>query len=566
MITSKKNIILICLNLLFYNNSFAQLTACANVFLGPDTTLSCTSNCITLQAEVTEVGLTNSYSVSSINYAPPYAFDQGTPIIAGYDDVWSEIIPLPFTFCFFGNTYDKIVIGVNGVITFDTTLASPPGFNFFTASQCDWPFSQSIPNSTGLPYRNTINGAYHDINPEFFGDITIDILGSYPCRTFVVNYNEVPHFDCNNITTTQQIVLYETTNIIEVYIQDKPSCNSWNNGNAVIGIQNATGTIGYTPPARNTGSWATNNEAWRFSPDGSTTSSIEWFDNVGTSLGNSDTLVVCPSSTTSYFVNVTYDICDDTQVIVSDDININVGTNISIGTSSVSSCNDYTWEGQTITQTGTLTYTYQGVNGFGCDSIHTLNVQINTPTSSTSSLSSCVPVTWNGQTYTNSGNYSYLTTNSNGCDSIANLSLNVSSLSLTANISIDACNEYYWNGYNYENSGIYSYTTTNDLGCDSTTVLSLNIFDDEIFIPNTFTPNKTDNINNRFYIYNNLTNFKMSIHNRWGEEIFYTEEGQSGWDGKYKNRICQEGLYVWMIEYDCGKESKIKTGYINLLK
>ena len=134
-------------------------------------------------------------------------------------------------------------------------------------------------------------------------------------------------------------------------------------------------------------------------PDGSVTSSIEWFDNVGNSLGNSDTLVVCcPSSTTSYFVNVSYDICDGTQVIVSDDININVGTNIGIGTSSVSSCNDYTWEGQTITQTGTLTYTYQGVNGFGCDGVHTLNVQINTPTSSTSSLSSCDPVSWNGQT------------------------------------------------------------------------------------------------------------------------------------------------------------------------
>ena len=64
--------------------------------------------------------------------------------------------------------------------------------------------------------------------------------------------------------------------------------------------------------------------------DGSVTSSIEWFDNVGNSLGNSDTLVVCPSSTTSYFVNVSYDICDGTQVIVSDDININVGTNIGI--------------------------------------------------------------------------------------------------------------------------------------------------------------------------------------------------------------------------------------------
>ena len=87
----------------------------------------------------------------------------------------------------------------------------------------------------------------------FFGDITIDTLGSYPCRTFVVNYNEIPHFLCSSINTTQQIVLYETTNIIEVYIKNKPTCTNWNNGNAVIGIQNATGTLGYTAPTRNTG-------------------------------------------------------------------------------------------------------------------------------------------------------------------------------------------------------------------------------------------------------------------------------------------------------------------------
>ena len=73
---------------------------------------------------------------------------------------------------------------------------------------------------------------------------------------------------------------------------------------------------------------------------------------------------------------------------------------------------------------------------------------------------------------------------------------------------------------NYENSGVYSYTTTNNLGCDSTTVLTLNVFDDAIFIPNTFTPNKSDNINDRFNVNSNLSNFKMSIFNRWGEEIF----------------------------------------------
>ena len=100
MIGSKKIILLSCLTLLLYNNSLAQLAACANVDLGPDTSFICTSSCITLEAEVTEVGVTNSYSVSSINYAPPYPFNQGNPILVGYDDVWSEIIPLPFTFVF----------------------------------------------------------------------------------------------------------------------------------------------------------------------------------------------------------------------------------------------------------------------------------------------------------------------------------------------------------------------------------------------------------------------------------------------------------------------------------
>ena len=71
-------------------------------------------------------------------------------------------------------------------------------------------------------------------------------------------------------------------------------------------------------------------------------------------------------------------------------------------------------------------------------------------------------------------------------------------------------------------------------------MLTLNVFDDAIFIPNTFTPNKSDNINDRFNVNSNLSNFKMSIFNRWGEEIFYTEDSQIGWDGKYKNKICQE--------------------------
>jgi hypothetical protein len=303
---------------------FSQITGCPSIDLGPDTSITCSTPCLTLEATVLEVGQTNTYSVSSLPYAPPYPYTQGTPILVNLDDVWSEEIALPFNFCFFGNIYDKIVVGANGVISFDITLASPAGCNWFTCTFCEWAFSQSMPNTNGFPYRNSINGAYHDIDPSIAGSIRYAILGSYPCRTFVVNYESIPHFLCNNITTTQQIVIYETTNIIEVFIQDKPTCSTWNNGNAVIGIQNANGTTAFYPPNRNTGPWSTSNEAWRFTPDGTSAYSIQWFDNSGSLIGTGDTINVCPTASTAYSADVTYNRCDGTQIVETDQVNVTI--------------------------------------------------------------------------------------------------------------------------------------------------------------------------------------------------------------------------------------------------
>ena len=38
---------------------------------------------------------------------------------------------------------------------------------------------------------------------------------------------------------------------------------------------------------------------------------------------------------------------------------------------------EYIWEGQTITVSGDLVYTYLGANVSGCDSTHTLTIDIN---------------------------------------------------------------------------------------------------------------------------------------------------------------------------------------------
>ena len=75
------------------------------------------------------------------------------------------------------------------------------------------------------------------------------------------------------------------------------------------------------------------------------------------------------------------------------------------------------------------------------DSIATLNLVINSPTSSTTNESACDSYTWNGVTYNASGTLFWTGVNSNGCDSIATLNLVINSpTTSTANES--ACTPY----------------------------------------------------------------------------------------------------------------------------
>src|SRR5690554_7972414 len=88
------------------------------------------------------------------------------------------------------------------------------------------------------------------MNPSLGGSIKYHILGSAPCRIFVVIFNELPHFSCNSLRSSSMMVLYETTNVIDVYVLKKETCMSWVGGRAVIGIQNHAGTQGLAAPLK----------------------------------------------------------------------------------------------------------------------------------------------------------------------------------------------------------------------------------------------------------------------------------------------------------------------------
>ena len=84
---SSKIEILISFSLFCFLQSSAQNTGCPSIDLGPDTSIACSTPCLTLNASILDVGLTNTYTVDPLNYAPPYPFNQGTAIFVNLDDV-----------------------------------------------------------------------------------------------------------------------------------------------------------------------------------------------------------------------------------------------------------------------------------------------------------------------------------------------------------------------------------------------------------------------------------------------------------------------------------------------
>ena len=309
------------LGLLFSTNAFAQpapgcpyIDAVDAATGAQSITTSCSNPCVDISSTVLQTGGTDTYTVSSIPYNPPFPYSGGTPVSVNMDDIYSGIIDLPFDFCFYGQSYNQVVVGSNGVITFDVSQAG---------AYCPWSFTASVP-STSLPL-NAIFGSYLDIDPSVCGNVYYDITGTYPCRTFVFKFDQVCYFSCTSLMTSQEVVLYEGTNVIEVYIQDHPVCSGWNSGNAVIGIQNATGTVGLAPPGRNTGPWTANNEAWRFTPAGTPNYTINWYDPGGTQVGTGPTLSnICPGSTSTYTAEVVYQNCNGANIVATDDITIYV--------------------------------------------------------------------------------------------------------------------------------------------------------------------------------------------------------------------------------------------------
>ncbi|MCB0736796.1 MAG: gliding motility-associated C-terminal domain-containing protein [Bacteroidetes bacterium] len=95
----------------------------------------------------------------------------------------------------------------------------------------------------------------------------------------------------------------------------------------------------------------------------------------------------------------------------------------------------------------------------------------------------------------------------------------------------------------------------------------------EYRLPNVMTPNN-DGFNDTYtpFPYRFIDSVKFTVYNRWGQEVFYTENPDINWDGKEakKGNALLPGVYFYYIEYEelLLNENKTvkKTGTIHILE
>lgn len=151
--------------------------------------------------ESTIISYQYSVPIAYLQETIPYGLrDSISPNYLYFDDIGSTKVDIGFTFKYFGNTYDSIYIGANGILTFDS------GYNF------------------GLPdfieaTNNSIAVCEGDLHQQAGGKLYFETQGTAPNREFVVSYDEIPFWFPPTEHVNVQCILHENSSQIEFQIE-----------------------------------------------------------------------------------------------------------------------------------------------------------------------------------------------------------------------------------------------------------------------------------------------------------------------------------------------------------
>ncbi len=314
-----------------------------NITINPSDSFLCEPTTLLLEAEID--GFSSTFDgVYIVNPSSGAMLSGAATNVSLGDDQTSAAIPIPFAFDFFGNSYSSFSISSNGFISF-----TPAG-----SGCCS---GQVLPNTTNP--NDVVALLWSDLDPGGgAGTISYFVTGVAPNRVQVIEFMGVPHYPgLPGPTVSGQIQLYETSNIVEIVCLD---CQTDNGSAQTMGIENATGTLGWAPPAFNgvpgwTSSLVAGNGSWSFIPSNSPALfSYEWSPNYEINDISISNPLVSPLVSTDYVFSVT----NINNCLFTDTAEIELfGSNTTLTANPNPSC-----KGETIqlNATGADTYTWIG--------------------------------------------------------------------------------------------------------------------------------------------------------------------------------------------------------------
>lgn len=251
-------------------------------------------------------------------------------------------------------------------------------------------------------------------------------------------------------------------------------------------------------------------------PSQTTTYVLEAINGCGSDFDTLNITVINPYST----------IITDTIVCVGDRVNLWANGGETYNWSPTIGMNNPTISNPSATIFAPITFFVDIVDTNGCKS--NLSVFVDTLKKPTVNLGFDIKTNW--------GSTVQLAANSNGIEFNWNPTTGLS------------CSDCPNPTVNSTKSITYTLIVKGANGCFNSDTITI-LFDGAIYLPNSFTPDG-DGLNDLFYAYGvDIIEFEIFIFNRWGEQIFYADNINIGWDGTYKGALVKNDTYVWKVIY-----------------
>lgn len=128
--------------------------------------------------------------------------------------------------------------------------------------------------------------------------------------------------------------------------------------------------------------------------------------------------------------------------------------------------------------------------------------------------------------------------------------------------------------YTFPDTGFFDVQliVQHESGCTDTALQRVEVIPlSTLFFPNAFTPNN-DGLNESFMgvgFLSGIRQYELAVWNRWGEEIFSSDDPLQGWNGRRQNTgdLLQEGVYVYTVKYtDPRGNKKSDKGTVTLIR